>query len=56
MTGHENATNDGAALREWACQFPGCNWAIVTGEGVFVLRLFLIDLFSTALITPCEES
>ncbi|GAB6186482.1 bifunctional DNA primase/polymerase [Thermopirellula anaerolimosa] len=35
----DKATNDGAALREWARQFPGCNWGVVTGGGFSVLDI-----------------
>ncbi|WP_347245715.1 bifunctional DNA primase/polymerase [Thermogutta sp.] len=35
----DKATNDTATLREWARQYPGCNWAIVTGEGFSVLDI-----------------
>src|SRR5271169_791504 len=33
------ATSDIAQLEAWAVQFPGCNWAVATGErsGVWVL-------------------
>lgn len=33
------ASNDPAILEDWAREFPGCNWGILTGDGLGVLDL-----------------